>query len=138
MKRIEIAGGLAILAAVGLAALLAAPWYSGAALLPGTGTADLGEINAWEAFEWEDGVILAAAAVVAVAMYLEFPGISLAAGVAAVGLIVYRLIDQPFEEAVMGGGREVDPAWGLWASLGAAAVMALAALSIVIEDRRAP
>jgi hypothetical protein len=80
VRRTEIVGWLAILAAIGLAALLAAPRYHGTLLYPGTGTADVGEADAWQLFERIDVALLVAAIAAASAIYFRRPGLALVGG----------------------------------------------------------
>jgi hypothetical protein len=130
-----------IVAAIGLAAVLAAPWYSGQIQL-GSSPEDLtslGEINAWRAFERTDVAVLVLAAVAAVGLLLSQSivasgaVVALGAGMIALGLIVYRLLEQPHET----GGRVVTTEWGAHVALGAAAVLVLTSLVAYIEERKA-
>jgi hypothetical protein len=135
MSSRQLARDVAILAAGALVALLAADWFNAGIDYEGTAYAPLGGYSAWWALEWEPWVILGAAAVFALAILHTEARVAIAAALVAFGLVLYRLIE-PFEQSV--NDLTSDPAWGLWASLGMAVVMALAALALVIADRIAP
>jgi hypothetical protein len=90
--------------------------------------------NAWNAFERTDIAVLVLAAVAALAIYAEWPGVSLVAAMIAMGLIVYRVVDTPGDAL----GTTIEVEWGAWVALAAAVVMALAALVIVTEEGSAP
>jgi hypothetical protein len=131
-----------IIAAIGLAAVLAAPWYSGEAQLDSRpeDLTPLGEINAWQAFDWEDGVLLVLAVVAAVGLFSSLSVaasgaiVASGAGAIALGLILYRLFEQPHETGV----RMVTTEWGAYVALAAADVLVWTSLLAYIEERPAP
>jgi hypothetical protein len=136
--RYRVIAAAGIIAAIGLAAVLAAPWYSGLVHLFGR-EVEL-EVNAWQAFDWEDVAVVGLAAVAAVALLVSQSVVAsgalvgLGASIIALGLIVYRVLERPHET----GAREATTDWGAYAALGAAAVLVLASMLAYIEERKAP
>jgi hypothetical protein len=114
-----------ILAAIGLAAVLAAPWYS--AQIDFAGREVELDINAWQAFDGEDVALLVSQSVVASGAL-----VGLGATIISIGLIVYRLLEQPQEAVAV----EATTGWGPYMALGAAAVLGFASLVSRIEERR--
>jgi hypothetical protein len=125
-----------ILAAIGLAAVLAAPWYS--AQIDFAGREVELDINAWQAFDGEDVALLGLAAVAAVGLLVSQSVVAsgalvgLGATIISIGLIVYRLLEQPQEAVAV----EATTGWGPYMALGAAAVLGFASVVSRIEERR--
>jgi hypothetical protein len=136
--RYRVIAAAGVIAAVGLAAVLAAPWYGGQVDFAGR-EVEL-EVNAWQAFDWEDVAVVGLAAVAAVGLLVSQSVVAsgaivaLGAGVIALGLIVYRVLEQPQET----GGGEAATEWGIYVALGAAALLVLASLVGRIEERKVP
>jgi hypothetical protein len=136
--RYRVVAAAGIIAAIGLAAVLAAPWYSGQVDFFGREVKL--EINAWQAFDWEDVAVVGLAAVAAVGLLVSQSVVAsgalvgLGAGMIALGLIVYRVLEQPHET----GGGEATTEWGAYVALGAAAMLVLTSLVAHIEERKAP
>ena len=113
---------VAVVAAIALAALMAAPWYESTVNL--SGSADrVAEADAWRAFTVIDIVILVGVVVAAVATLLRERVVALIGAAAVLVVIAYRLVDSPIDEAQ---DYTVDPAWGAWLAAGVAVVLVAA------------
>jgi hypothetical protein len=140
-----MAGGVAILAAIALVGLTSADWYSFVIDFEGPGPSGYvpqGDLDAWIALEWEPWALIAAAIAVVATIYLraydlDLRYLGIAAAVFAVGVVVWRLIDNGQYELSMSGSEwELDPEWGIWTSLAASLVMLVAVIAAVREPRR--
>jgi hypothetical protein len=146
MSNRALAGLVAMLAALALVGLTGADWYSFVIDFEGPGESGFvpqGNLTSWIALEWEPWALIAAAVVVmatvylrAATAYLVIPYLGIGASGLAVGLIGWRLIDNGQYETSMGGSEwELDPEWGIWASLAAAVVMLAATITIERSSR---
>jgi|SRR5690606_9662512 hypothetical protein len=136
MDRRSVFGAGGVAAAVGLVAVMAAPWFRGQAKFDGYPSEDLGTASAWELLEATDVALLVLALVVALALYAGRPAVALAAGALATALVVYRIFDRPLHGPYPGGGeRVVEVEWGAYVALACAVAATLASLIAYLGQR---
>jgi hypothetical protein len=123
-------GMFATLAAFALVVLLSAPWYE-RTIIPGGGDPpNTATFDAWLVFEVIDIVILIGALVALVALWLRKFLVAIAASAVVLAVIVYRLIDMPFEEFYEAiPNVTFGPTWGAWTA--AATAVCLLAICVI-------
>src|SRR5690606_11766986 len=95
MDRRSVFGVIGVAAAVGLVALMAAPWYRGEAKFDGYPTEELGKATAWELLEATDVALFVAALAIALFLYVNRSSAAVGAGGIATALVLYRMFDKP-------------------------------------------
>lgn len=144
IARAVVPGAIAVLSALGVVALLGAPWYEATTQLAPTERPFVAQAAGWKPLTISDIAIatLAAAAAlltfVGVAMrYRGFPlaGAALAAG--AAGIVIYRLAEPPGTGGYSPPATmEVRPLWGAWLALACAVAIVICCVAVwVLLDR---
>lgn len=135
--RVDWLGAIVTLAAVALVVLLSAPWYESTVIYGGGEPNRTADADAWQVFSAFDIVILVGAGIALVAFWLRQFIAAIAASAVILIVIVYRLIETPFEEFEQVPEYSVAPAWGAWMAA-ATAVVLFAVCVIAKKERSSP
>lgn len=128
----------AVLAALALVALLAAPWYSLEIQQPNGTLISAAERTGWFSLSWVDAIVAVTAAIIAVTAAVadrrNLLGFGIGAALLATGLIAYRALVDPVDD-VADATLTVTTKWGAWAALISAAAALVSLIYVYLQKQ---